>query len=64
MKTILSAILTLSLLTGGVAFASSKNGSGGKSHSSSSKKHSTGGKHRSSTNHSGSNKTRGNVPSN
>jgi len=62
MKTILSALLTLSLLTGGAAFASSKNSSGGKTHSAS-KRHSNG-KHRSSTNRTGSAKTHGNVPSN
>jgi uncharacterized protein YxeA len=62
MKTILSGILALSLLTGGAAFASSKNSSGGKTHSAS-KRHSNG-RHRSSTNRTGSGKTHGNVPSN
>ena len=60
MKIILSAFLTLSLLTGGAAWAGDKQPSEGKSTSTGSKKHSSG-SHR--NNRTGSHKTKGNVPS-
>jgi hypothetical protein len=66
MKTILSSLLTLSLLTGGAsaAFASSKKSANGKSHSSSTHKRNSSGKHRgTSANRNGTAKS-GNIPSN